>query len=140
MHHITNYSNSHMMLLRLISWIHYHKTYRNITKSLVSVLLLGFSIGERRAEPVTLQASDCTWFYQVSLHTKNPNNFSLRSGQAAEPGHASLVICPQGDLYHHLIQFSHSVGSLFLLRQCLDIKRRKKKKKERNIIRMVWAV
>ena len=36
-----------------------------------SVLFLGFSLREKRARPVGPQASDHTWFSQVSLHTKN---------------------------------------------------------------------
>lgn len=76
-----------------------------------SVLFLGSSIIERRAGPVGLQASHHTWFSQVALYTKAPNNFPLRPGQeaqpdlrvAAEPGYTSLVICPQCSLYHHPI-------------------------------------
>lgn len=76
-----------------------------------SVLFFGSSIIERRPGPVGLQASDHTWFSQVSLHTKAPNNFPLRPGQevqpdlrvATEPGYVSLVICPQLGLYHHPI-------------------------------------
>lgn len=74
-----------------------------------SVLFLGSSIIERRAEPVELQVSDHTWFSQVSLHTKAPNNFPSRPGQeeqpalrvATEPEYVNLVICPLWGLYHH---------------------------------------
>ena len=74
-----------------------------------SVLFLGSSIIERKAGPVGLQASDHTWFSQVSLHTKAPNNFPSRPGQeiqpalrvAAELEYKSLVFCALWGLYHH---------------------------------------
>lgn len=74
-----------------------------------SVLFLGSSIRERRAGPVGLQTSDHAWFSQVSLYTKG--NFPQRPSQevqldlgvATEPGHVSLVICPQWALYHQPI-------------------------------------
>lgn len=63
---------------------------------------------------VTLQISDHIWFSQVSLAHKGPKEFFIVIWTAHW---ARLVICPQWDLYHHPIWFSHLLGSFILLRQ-----------------------